>query len=119
MYVISGSGIPLDHFTTYFPIQGYLNVTCNVTDQVPLWRVNDVTYTSNQLDNGDLPGHNHVTIGSNSILISDSPVNSTKYVCFVIQDGLDILSDSVIINVAGKPLVIVFFAALIKLCIFS
>ena len=82
--------------------QGSLNVTCNVTDQIPLWRVNDVTYTVNQLDDGDLPDHTQIIAASKSTLITNSPSNSTKYACLVIQDDKDILSNSVIIHVASK-----------------
>ena len=88
--------------TTFLLSQGSFNVTCNVTDQVPLWRVNDVTYTVNQLDDGDLPDHTQINTANKSTLVTLSPVNSTKYVCLVIEDNKDILSNSVIIHVAGK-----------------
>ena len=77
-------------------------MTCDVTDQVPLWRVNDVTYSVNQLDDGSLPGHTQTITANKSILIVSSPTNSTKYVCFVTEDDMDILSISVIVNIAGK-----------------
>ena len=77
-------------------------MTCNVTDQVPLWRVNDVTYTVNQLDDGSLPGHSQTITAEKSTLLVNSPVNSTKYVCFVTEDDVDILSVPVIVNIAGK-----------------
>ena len=102
MYVALGSGSGVNRFVTYFPSQGVLNVTCNITNQVPLWRVNDITYTINQIDDGDLLGHRQNIIAGKSILEINVPVNTTKYVCFVTQDYTDVLSDAVIINVAGK-----------------
>ena len=102
MYIALGSGNGVDRFVTYFPSQGALNVTCNVTNGVPLWRVNDITYTTNQIDDGGLPGHGQTIIAGKSILEISVPVNTTKYVCFVTQDYTDVLSDTIIVNVAGK-----------------
>ena len=102
MYVVLGSGNGVDRFVTYFPSQGVLNVTCNITNQVPLWRVNDVTYTISQIDDGGLPGHSQNIIAGKSILEISIPVNTTKYVCLITQNYTDILSDTVIVNVAGK-----------------
>ena len=82
--------------------QGSLNVTCNITDQVPLWRVNDVTFTVNQLNDGLLPDHTQIIAANKSTLIASSPVNSTKYACLVTQAEKDILSISFIIHIAGK-----------------
>ena len=99
---MSGSGSIVTDTTTFLLSQGSLNVTCNVTDQVPLWRVNDVTFTVNQLNDGYLPDHTQIIAANKSTLITNSPINSTKYVCLVTQDDKDILSNSVIIHVAGK-----------------
>ena len=98
----SGSDSKMNRYVTYFPSQGSFDVTCNVTDQVPLWRVNDVTYTINQLNDGILLGHSQSNIANRSILTVNSPTNSTKYVCFITEDNMDILSIPVIVNIAGK-----------------
>ena len=98
----SGSGSVVSDTRPFLLSQGSLNVTCNITDQVPLWRVNDVTFTVNQLNDGDLPDHTQIIAANKSTLIASSPVNSTKYACLVTQDDKDILSNSVIIHIAGK-----------------
>ena len=51
-----------------------IELTCNVTGVI-VWEVNGTTYRRDQLDNGDLPGHNRT--GSN--ILVNIPVNNTEY----------------------------------------
>ena len=59
-----------------------IELTCDVSPGVG-WRVNDVNYFSNDLRNGNLPGHN---VNESNIFIMNNPMNNSRYVC---TDGND------------------------------
>jgi len=85
--------------TTYFPGQGNIILTCNVTAGVPLWMVNGTTFTLRELSVGELPGHNR--IGANIVI--ETPVNNTEYVCeSLITTDNTIRSKAALVYVAGK-----------------
>ena len=64
---------------TYLPGLTPLSIelTCNVTTGVAVWRVNSTDYALTNLTNGDLPGHS--LIGTN--ILVNRPVNNTEYIC--------------------------------------
>ena len=63
----------------YHPVETVLPIelTCDISDGVA-WVVNHVTYLLNQLQNGNLPGHN---VNGSNILITSNPMNNSQYVC--------------------------------------
>ena len=78
-----------------------IELTCNVAE-IPIWIVNDTSYTTGELANGVLPGHSR--IGSN--ILVNSPVNNTEYICVSLRNdgGVPVSSDPVyiIIIIAGE-----------------
>ena len=95
-----------------------IELTCNVTGVSIAWIVNGTVYLLSELFNGALPGHN-VT---GTIILVNSPVNNTEYVCvYVINDG-EIRSDTVyVIIITGEyiqvseQLLFVYFQNLMNL----
>ena len=83
-----------------------VELMCSVTGGVVAWEVNGVSYTPNDLQSGDLAGHN-ITL-SNSIIVEDIIMSDTRngsiYVCTIPQGpGMqDITSDPIALYVAGK-----------------
>ena len=80
---------------TQLPIE----LTCNVTGVVSLWRVNGTVYSHNQLTDGALPGHSRT--GTN--ILVNSPVNNTEYICvFLDADHNEHSTDPALIIIAGE-----------------
>ena len=77
---------------TLLPIE----LTCNVTGTV-VWIVNNITYTTGQLANGRLSGHD--SIGTN--ILVNNPLNNTEYICVSLTNG-EINSDPAYIIIAGE-----------------
>ena len=76
-----------------------IELICNVTGTVIVWRVDGMDYLLSSLTNGVLPGHNAT---GTSILVN-SPVNNTEYICVYLNDGgTSIRSDPTYIFIAGK-----------------
>ena len=65
-----------------------IELTCNVAGTAAR-RVNDITYTLGQLDNGALLGHS----GTGTNLLVNSPVNNTEYICVSQTNDGDTISD--------------------------
>ena len=71
-------GVVLYHpGVTVLPIK----LTCDVSPGVG-WLVNGISYLLNQLQNGNLPGHN---VNGSNVLITNIPMNNSQYVC---SDGI-------------------------------
>ena len=84
----------------YFPNQGPIQLTCNISEGSTGWTVNGSTFTLTELQNGNLPGHNRS--GSNIVIIT--PTNNTQYICESIRDEGDISSSPAFLYIAGKSL---------------
>jgi len=83
----------------YFPGQGTIELSCNISEGSTLWRVNGTTYTLRQLRDGGLPNHNHT--GRNIII--EVPVNGTEYICAaLISDNNEVDSDPAFVFIAGE-----------------
>ena len=74
-----------------------IELMCNITG-VPLWRVNDTTYTLGDLTNGALSGHSRT--GTN--ILVNSPVNNTEYICVSQTIDGDSISDPAYIIIASE-----------------
>ena len=84
---------------TYLPglTQLPIELTCNING-VALWEVNRTSYRLDELDDGDLPGHDRT--GTN--ILVDGPVNNTEYICVSqTNDGIT-FSDPAYIIIAGE-----------------
>ena len=76
-----------------------IELICNVTGTVIVWRVDGTDYLLSGLTNGDLPGHSAI---GNNILVN-RPMNNTEYICVYLNDrGTSIRSDPTYIVIAGK-----------------
>ena len=74
-----------------------IELTCSVTG-VASWEVNSTAYRLDELDDGDLPGHNRTGVN----ILVDSPVNNTEYICVSQTNDGSILSDPAYIIIAGE-----------------
>ena len=65
-----------------FPGQQNVVLECEVSgaDFIVSWNINGTEYTSDQLTNGNLPGHN--IINGTDIIVT-TPHNNTSYTCIV------------------------------------
>ena len=85
----------------YFPGQGPVELTCNITGGVAGWSINGSgAITLGAIDNGGIPGHSR----SGTNLIVDSPQNNTEYACAIITNDGDIISDPAFLYIAGEYL---------------
>ena len=76
-----------------------IELICNVTGVVTVWRVNGTSYTRNDLTNGRLPGHSRT--GAN--ILVNSPVNNTEYICvFLDDDDNEVNTDPILLIIAGE-----------------
>jgi len=82
----------------YFPGQGPIELSCNVSSGIVLWMVNGSTYTLSDLQNGTLANHNHNGIN----IIIEAPVNGTEYVCVEVANDENIRSRPVFVYIAGE-----------------
>ena len=84
---------------TYLPVLTPLPIEliCSITG-VAGWRVNNITYTLGQLDNGALPGHSR---NGTNILVN-SPVSNTEYICVSTTNDGETMSDPAYIIIAGE-----------------
>jgi len=82
----------------YFPGQGLIELSCNVSSGSTVWLVNGTTYLLAQLQMG-MPA-NHSRNGTSIVI--EVPVNATEYVCAsLINDDL-IKSTPAFIYIAGE-----------------
>jgi len=96
--LVSGAIIEGPETVIYFPGQGPVEFSCNVSDGVTAWRVNGTTYLLSQLDSGSLPGHSRVLTN----IVVNTPVNNTEYICISLISNLVISSNPAFLYIAGK-----------------
>ena len=102
----------------YYPNQGPVELTCNISEGSTGWRVNgsDRVFTITNLREGELAGHN--VSGANSLLVINA-TNNTQYRCVSIRDAGDVDSDPAFLYIAGTYVCdhIGLLTYLIKSCI--
>ena len=99
IYVYAGTVIEGPSNVRYIPGLTPLPIelTCNVTG-VAAWRIDNQSYTLNELTNGILPGHSRT--GTN--ILVNSPVNNTEYICISTTNDGETRSDPAYIIIAGE-----------------
>jgi len=99
MPIFTGAVIQGPSDVIYFPGQGPVQLTCEISEGSTGWSVNDSSAASlGDIHDGDLEGH---SLNGTSLVV-DIPVNNTKYVCVSIRDAGNLESEPAFLYIAGK-----------------
>ena len=100
-YISVGAVIQGPSDVIYFPNQGPVELTCNISEGSTGWRVNnDRIYTLTEIRYGELTGHSASINETN--LVVNVPTNNTQYNCASIRDAGNIISDPAFLYIAGR-----------------
>ena len=98
-YIYVGAVIQGPSDVIYFPNQGPVELTCNISEGSTGWQLNNTRiYTLTEIRDGELTGHS--LNGAN--LVVNVPTNNTQYNCMSIRDAGNIISDPAFLYIAGK-----------------
>ena len=103
-FISEGAVIEGPRDIIYFPNQGPVELTCNISEGSTGWQLNnDRIYTLTEIRRGELTGHS--LNGAN--LVVNVPTNNTEYTCVSIRDAGNIISDPAFLYIAGRFIICV------------